>query len=170
MNPIARLALFAAALLTSGAVQANCKPLLAAAEKMARQPRFAVYDVDKPEQPLPAEPDAVIIGKIGYVRDGDTWERVELGEFGDFIGQRMERLRREIAAGEVRCTAAGTGTFRGAPISKIRYEGIAGGSRELRSGIVWIETRSGLPVYEGTSDEGLFVVYGDAVKEPLVRK
>ena len=32
------------------------------------------------------------------------------------------------------------------------------------------DRRSGLPVYEGTTDGGFAVVYGDAVKEPNVQK
>jgi hypothetical protein len=169
MNPIARLVLLVAALFATGAAQANCKPLLAAAEKMVQQSRFAAYEVDKPEQPPGAEPDTVIIGKVAYVRDGKAWERIELTEFGDLVTQQMQKLRKEIAAGELRCAAAGSGSFRGAPVAKFKYENVDG-SREPNTGTVWIDTRSGLPVYEGNADGGFFLVYGNAVKEPIARK
>ena len=44
------------------------------------------------------------------------------------------------------------------------------GSKQLESGTVWIDQRSGLIVYEGTSGGGVYLVFGDAVKEPVVRK
>jgi hypothetical protein len=35
---------------------------------------------------------------------------------------------------------------------------------------IYIDQRSGLPVYEGATDSGFVVVYGDAVKEPKAKK
>ena len=36
--------------------------------------------------------------------------------------------------------------------------------------LIFIDQRSGLLVFEGTTDGGFAVVYGDAVKEPKVTK
>ncbi|HSW22402.1 MAG TPA: hypothetical protein VLJ62_06525 [Burkholderiaceae bacterium] len=84
------------------------------------------------------------------------------------MNQHWTDLRKEIAASRVTCSAAGSGTHRGAPIAKMRYD--TKGSKQLESGTVWIDQRSGLIVYEGTSRGGMYLVFGDAVKEPVVRK
>jgi hypothetical protein len=81
MNLIARLAAIAG-LLVSSAVQANCKPMLDALNKSEQQSRFAVYEVQNPEQALGGEPDVVIVGTVSYVRSGKEWERIEIGGLG----------------------------------------------------------------------------------------
>ncbi|GMV60346.1 MAG: hypothetical protein AMXMBFR72_34360 [Betaproteobacteria bacterium] len=171
MNRNARLALFAAALLTAGAARADCKPLLDAMAKVAQQSRFAAYEVEGPEQAPTGEPDIVLVGKVSYVRSGDEWERIEVGDSVRDGAWYWSALRAEMAAGEVRCRAAGSGAYRGAPVAKIHYERMKAG-KALASGTVWIDRRSGLPVYEGATDGsgGMAVVYGDAVKEPKVRR
>jgi len=171
MHLIARLACLVALLGTVAAVQANCKPLLDAIDKLAQQSRFAAYEVDRPEQPPAAEPDTVIIGKVGYVRSGKDWERVDMGAIAsDHMNQHWKDLRKEITSNNVACSAAGTGSHRGATIHKFRYDGGTQGSAQLESGTVWIDPRSGLIVYEGTARGGVYLVFGDAVKEPAVRK
>jgi hypothetical protein len=166
VNPgfFVRLAFAAAALLGTGAVRAECKPLFDALERAAQQTRMAAYDIESPERVLGREPDVVFIGRIGYTRDGKDWERVEVGEIGGY----WVRLRKELAAGNVRCTAAGSGTLRGAAASKIS---VARPNVSKEATSIWIDQRTGLPVYEATAnDGGLFVVYGSAVKEPAGAK
>jgi hypothetical protein len=163
MNLIARLALLAAGLLVAGAAQANCKPLLDALNKTAQQPRFAVYEVETPEQALGVEPDVVIIGTVSYTRSGKDWERMEIGG----LGGHWARLRKELATGELNCKTDGTGRYRGTVVTKLTVTR-AKVSEEPNQ--IYIDQRSGLPVYEGAIDGGFVVVYGDAVKEPKVKK
>ena len=171
MKSVTRLTLFAVSLLAVAAAQANCEPLLDAIDKLAQQSRFAAYEVDRPDQQLPAEPDTVIIGKVGYVRSGKDWERVDMATtVADYMNLHWKELRAEVAAGNVVCVAAGSGTHRGSPVTKITYDGKAKDSKELESGTAWIDQRTGLVVYEGTANGGLFMVYGDGVKEPVVNK
>ena len=163
MNLIARLALLAAGLLVAGAAQANCKPLLDALNKAAQQSRFGVYEVQSPEQALGAEPDVVIVGTVSYVRSGKEWERIEIGDLGGHWAQ----LRKELAGGELNCKTEGTGRYRGATVTKLAVTRAKASEEPSR---IFIDQRSGLPVYEGASDGGFAVVYGDVVKEPKVKK
>lgn len=170
MSCTMRLVFLAAVALLSTDAQADCKPLLDAMGKLAQQSRIAAYEVDRPDQPLSGEPDVVIIGQFSYVRTGTEWERIEIGDAAKDGGWSWSALPKEIAAGRVRCSAAGGGTLRGAAVAKFKYEVFEAGKVES-SGSVWIERRSGLPVFEGpTGDTGWVVLYGDLVKEPKVRK
>jgi hypothetical protein len=162
MNLIARLALLAAGLLVAGAAQADCKPLLDAMNKAAQQSRFGVYEVQNPEQALGTEPDVVIVGTVSYVRSGKAWERIETGD----LGGHWAELRKELAGGDLNCKTAGTGRYHGALVTKLTVTR----RKASEPSQVFIDQRSGLPVYEGTTDGGFAVVYGDAVKEPKVKK
>ncbi len=163
MNLIARLALPAASLLVAGAAQANCKPLLDALNKAVQQSRFGVYEVQSSEQALSGEPHVVIVGTVSYVRSGKEWERIEIGD----LGGHWAHLRKELAGGELNCKTAGTGRYGGAPVTKLT---VTRPKASEESSQIFIDQRSGLPVYEGTTDGGFAVVYGDAVKEPTVKK
>ena len=139
-------------------------------QKMAQQTRFAIFDVERPDQPL-GEPDVIIIGKVSYVRTGTQWERIELGESMAQAVGNLSELRKELVADQVRCTSAGSGTLRGVAVAKYHYEG-ARDKTETR-GTVWIDQRAGLPVYEASRDgsgDGMVVMYGNAVKEPKVAR
>ncbi|WP_326534711.1 hypothetical protein [Pseudorhodoferax sp.] len=154
-----------AAALVPGTAPAACKPLLDAVDAMARQTRYALYEVSGPQQPLPAEPEVVLIGAVSYVRDGRSWERVDIA---DSLGASpWATLRKEVAAGQVRCRPAGSGSYRGAAVNKMEVERLR---RKDGARFVWIDRRSGLPVYEGDDGEGIAVLYGDAVKEPRLRR
>jgi hypothetical protein len=162
MNLSARLALLAAGLHAGADTQADCKPLLDALNRTAQQSRFGVYEVQSPEQALGAEADVVIVGTVSYVRSGKDWERIEIGE----LGGHWAELRKEVAVGDVHCKTEGTGRYRGAVVTKLTVTR----SKAQEPSRVFIDQRSGLPVYEGTSDGGVAVVYGDAVKEPKLQK
>ncbi len=164
MNLIARLALLAAGLLVAGAVQANCKPMLDALSKAEQQSRFAVYEVENPEQALGAEPNVVMIGTVSYVRSGTEWKRIETGG----LGGHWSRLRKELAGGQLNCRMDGTGRYRGTVVTKLTVTRPKESSDEPNQ--IYIDQRSGLPVYEGATDSGFVVVYGDAVKEPKAKK
>jgi hypothetical protein len=161
-----RLTVLMAALLASGAVFADCKPLLDAMNKVAQQTRFAAYEVNKPEQVPTGDPDVVLIGKVSYVRTGTQWERIQLDDTLLDHAWYWHALRKEIAANQVRCKPAGGGTYRGASVVKYHYEYV--GTKDS-TGTVWIDRRTGLPVYEGDESGGFAVLYGDAVKEPRVK-
>lgn len=163
MNLIARLALLAAGLLAAGAAQANCKPLLDALNRAAQQSRFAVYEVQSPEQPLSGVPDFVIVGTVSYVRSGKEWERMEIGD----LGGHWAHLHKELARGELICKTEGTGQYRGALVIKLA---VMRPKASKEPSQIFIDQRSGLPVYEGTTDDGFAVVYGDAVKVPKVKR
>lgn len=163
MDAIDRLAFLAAGFLVAGAAQANCKPLLDALNKAAQQSRFGLYEVQSPEQVLSREADVVIVGTVGYVRSGEEWERTEIGD----LGGHWADLRKELAAGELHCKTEGTGRYRDALVTKLTVSRPKASKEPSR---IFIDQRSGLPVYEGTTDGGFAVVYGDAVKEPNVKK
>jgi hypothetical protein len=163
MDLIARLAVLATGLLVAGAAQADCKPLVDAVNKTVQQSRFGVYEVQNPEQALGAEPDVVMIGTVSYVRSGKEWERIEAGG----LGGHWARLRKELAGGELNCKTTGTGRYRGTVVTKFT---VTRAKAAEEPNYIFIDQRSGLPVYEGTNDGGFAVVYGDAVKEPKVKK
>jgi hypothetical protein len=169
MNRITRRFLFLAALFAAGAAHASCKPLFDAVDRMVQQTRFAMYELDKPEQVPTGEPIVVIIDNAGYSRtDGGPWERVEIADpkriLASFGGAA---LRAQVAAGTAQCRAAGRATYRGAPVARFRYEHVV--DKEKITGSVFVDLGSGLPVYDGTDDGlGLAVLYGDAVKVPKV--
>jgi hypothetical protein len=62
----------------------------------------------------------------------------------------------------------GTGRYRGTVVTKLTVTRPKASSDEPTQ--LFIDQRSGLPVYEGATDGGFVVVYGDAVKEPKVKK
>ena len=90
-------------------------------------------------------------------------ERIEIGDLGGHSAQ----LRTDLASGELNCKTAGTGRYRGALVTKLTVTRRKASEEPSQ---IFIDQRSGLPVYEGTIDGGFAVVYGDAVKEPKVKK
>ncbi len=162
--------LLAAAVLLASAstAQANCKLLFDAMEKLARQSRVASYDVQNPEQRLSGEPEIVLIGKVVYDRMSGRWERNET----DGVHPMVAHMRQQERSGGMQCVNLGSGTYRGSKVTKIRAENPSVQKKNRLVHILWIDQDSGLPLYQEAVGHpgGSAIVYGDAVKTPVVGK
>lgn len=169
MNALARLGFAVGAALACAMAWADCRPAAEAWEKFTQQSRLAVYSVDRPDQPPALEPDTVFIGNSAWTRDGKTWERMEIADLDGLRRGLMKDLRAELARGAVRCSAAGSGSLRGAPVVKIRSQDAQGSKDSMAT--MWVDTRSGLPVFiDHGAEGGTYFRYGADVKEPKVGK
>lgn len=161
--------LAAAALLASAsAAQANCKLLLDAMDKLGKQSRVASYDVEHPEQRLSGEPDMVLVGKVVYDRSSGRWERIET----DGVHPMIAAMRQKERSGGMQCVNVGSGPYRGSTVTKIRAENPSVQKKNRLVHILWIDQGSGLPLYQEAVGHpgGSAIVYGDAVKVPVVGK
>lgn len=148
--------------LAGGPALADCRALVDAANKLDSQPRFATWEVKNPEQAL-GEPDFMLIGTVIYSREGKEWRRLDAA--ADIAAFRKE-WREKGVDGTLRCAPAGSGTLRGASVSKIRYYDVG---EEADAMVVWIDRRTGLPVFlpdDPAATAGTLIRYGDAVREP----
>ena len=164
LSLMAAVALFAMA----GAAQANCKPLLDAMDKLGKQARVASYEVEHPEQRLAGEPEIVMIGKVVYDRMSGRWERNET----DGVHPIVAQMRQQERAGGMQCVNIGSGPYRGSTVTKIRVENPSVQKKSRLAHIFWIDQASGLPLYQEAVGHkgGSAIVYGDAVKTPVVGK
>lgn len=165
---LACLALAVAAPWVAGPAWADCSELLKALEKADRQPRLAQYDIDSRDQPLTGKPVFVRVGKVIYDGFGGDYERHESGAANPVI----DALRREQKAGVSRCQPAGSDDWRGAAVTKVRFDNPMA-PKSMNPTVFWIARSSGLPVYQeitGLGPGGYAWVYGDTVKEPVVKK
>ena len=143
---------------------ADCNALLDALQKADAHDRLAQYEVERADAPLPSNPALVRIGKTEYVAMSvggrvSHYERHDSPAGGNPIGA----LRRGAKDGNAKCQSAGSGTVHGSAADKIRVEGKA-----LPQMTVWIDKRSGLPLYHEVPALGIGYAwaFGDAVKEP----
>jgi hypothetical protein len=163
MRLLAALFLVAHASVAGGAT-ADCRLLLDALDKADRQPRVAQYDIETRDAPLTGDPFLVRIGKVVWVGA----ERTET----DGVNPILKSLRRNVADGTARCEGAGTDTFRGAAVVKIRFDNPMAPAR-YNPTTMWIDRRSGLPVYHelnGLGPGGYAWVFGDSVRDPAATK
>jgi hypothetical protein len=153
---------------TAGAAQANCKPLLDAMDKLGRQARVASYEVQNPEQRLAGEAEIVMIGKVVYDRMSGRWERNET----DGVHPMVAHMRQQERSGGMQCVNVGSGPYRGSTVTKIRAENPSVQKKNRLVHIFWIDQASGLPLYQEAVGHkgGSAIVYGDAVKTPVVGK
>lgn len=164
------LLLPAAALLLPFAARANCGALLAAFDKALVQPRVAIHDIHSRDAPLGARPSTIRIGDVMWDDTGGSgrYERFELEGHDPLTAA----LRKSDTQGKLKCTAAGSDTFRGTPVTKLKFDNPMVPA-QFNPATVWISKSSGLPVYQevtGLGAGGYAWVYGDAVKEPPARK
>jgi hypothetical protein len=146
------------------AAPADCRLLLDALDNADRQPRVAQYDIETHDQPLTGDPFLVRIGTVVWVNA----ERTET----DGTNPILRALARTVADGTARCEPAGTGTFRGAAVVKIRFDNPMAPAR-YNPTTMWIDRRRGLPVYHevnGLGPGGYAWVFGDSVKDPAARQ
>jgi hypothetical protein len=166
-NPKRWLPLLGAGL--AGMAHANCADLISALERADREPRMAQLDLEKRDQPIAtAKPVLVRIGKVHYDGFGSDLERVD----SDGSNPVLAQLRRGHKAGTARCESAGADTWRGAAVSKIRFDNPLA-PKSVNPTLFWIARSSGLPVYHeiATLGPGGYAwVYGDAVKSPVTKK
>ncbi len=151
---------------------ANCGPLIEALEKAQKQERLAQYSLDSREQPLPGNPMVVRIGKFEYMSleiggRHSHYERHESGG-GNPI---LSALKRAAKDGTARCEGTASETLRGIATARIRFDNPAA-PKSMNPTTMWIDKRNGLPAYHEINglDGGFAWVYGDAVKEPSVKK
>jgi hypothetical protein len=144
----------------AGAGPADCRLLLDALDKADRQPRVAQYDVETRDQPLQGTPFLVRIGKVVWVES----QRSET----DGTNPVLAALRRNVAAGSAKCEPAGSDTYRGTAVVKVRFDNPVA-PKQYNPTTMWIDAKTGLPVYHelaGLGPGGFAWIYGDAVKEP----
>jgi hypothetical protein len=147
---------------------ANCGPLLDALEKADQQPRFAMYDIASRDQPLTGRPLAVRIGKVIYDASGGDLQRRDAA-----TNPVVAKVREAAKTGSARCEPGGSDTYRGTAANKIRFHNPLLPKRyNLNPMTIWIAKGSGLPLFHELNDTpgGYAWVYGDAVKEPPVKK
>jgi hypothetical protein len=140
----------------------GCKPLIDALEKAATQDRMAQYDLEREDQPLAGRPIVLRIGRAIYTPGPRGMEKDEGGGEAAMVRAFKASERK----GEMRCEAAGAGTFRGRAASKLRFVNPMAGS-SMNPWVVWIGD-NGLPLYHqiGSLPGGIAWVFGDAVKSP----
>jgi len=156
--------------IAAGSAHANCSALFDALEKADKQTRFAQYDLDSRDQPLTGRPVLVRIGKLLYEGFGGDYERHELDAKSS--NPMLAVMRRADQQGKARCEAAGTDTWRGTAVTKVRFDNPMS-TKQFNPTTLWIAKSTGLPVYHeinGLGPGGFAWVYGDAVKEPVFKK
>ncbi len=160
---------------------ADCGPVVAAFEKAGKQQRIATYEVEGPNATPVLGPGAVIrIGKSMWVDAGNGGlDRYDV----DFPDLAMAQMIREAErSGKTRCEAAGSGSYRGAAVTKYRYQNpraarlpdevlkrLKTTQQDLARVTLWVDTSTGLPAYQevyAPGPKGNAWVYGDAVKAP----
>jgi hypothetical protein len=158
--------LVAAALLSSTA-HADCAQALAAFEKAQREPRIAVHMVaDKNEKPS-GDPMQVRIGDSVYING--VFNGLQPGFFKDSstIFPHTTDFK-STAKVTVVCKAMGDDQYRGKPATRVHVQR----SDRDKGNTVWFDRASGLPVYQEDDAKtiGLAFEYGNAVKDPVVRR
>jgi hypothetical protein len=165
MTVLAKLAL-QAALLAGGSAHADCAPLLDALERAQRQPRGAVYEVDRRDQPPSGQPSTIRIGKAIYENSNGVYERYDT----DGTDPTLAAIRGAQKAGRWNCQAVGSDSYRGKATARFRFDNPLLPSH-YNPTTMWIDAATGLPVYHEVNGLGGYAwVYGDAVKEPRVKR
>lgn len=167
-TPMRQLALACVVSALAPVASANCAPVLAALEKADREPRVAQYDIDSRDQPLTGKPVIVRIGKVVYDGFGGDYERNDT----DGTNPVLALLRRADQSGKARCEALGSDSWRGTPATKLRFDNPLA-PKSVNPTTLWVGRTSGLPLYHeiGNLGPGGFAwVYGNAVKEPAIKK
>jgi hypothetical protein len=131
------------AMVTSAAF-ANCRPVIDAYEKSGKQKRTAMYG-DAPTAPL--------------TTPMHKWINED-----NMMGGAASSLRSGEKKGEIRCTAQGSGDYRGAKANKFEVESSVG--KSVTKELIWIDVASGMPVLVQNPKYGtsMAFLYGDAVK------
>ena len=139
---------------------ANCNALIDALEKAQSQERLAQYEVAGRNVAPQGQPRLVRIGKSEYM-GYSVGERISHYERHDSVGNPVLRALKR--SPQARCASADD-SYRGAAALKVQSD--------TPPATVWIDKRSGLPVYHEINgfDGGYAWTYGDAVKEPPVKK
>lgn len=153
------------ACLLPGQAYADCKPVIAALDKSAKEERRAMYSVDSPTQRPGGEPDAIMIGSDIYVQ---MFGKSIVTHAGSSRYAAGETTRTGEKKGTITCSNAGAGTYMGSAIDRyqIRSNEPIG---DLANSVVWINRTSGLAVYQeiGNPGSGGYAwVYGAAVPNP----
>jgi hypothetical protein len=166
-----RLSVFVVTLGTVSFAQvacADCGALFDALEKADKQERFAMYLVEKRDQPLPAKPITVRIGKVVY--DGSVAGPTFVAHQTDGINPIMKALRKAKQEGQVKCEQAGSDSYRGQAAERFKFDNPLMPAR-YNPTTLWVAKSSGMPVYHEVNDFGGFVwLYGSAVRDPVVSK
>ncbi len=103
-----------------------------------------------------------------YDASGGDFERRDAG-----TNAVVAKVRDAAKNGKARCEPDGSDTYRGTAVNKIRfYNPLLPERFNLNPMTMWIAKGSGLPVFHELNDTpgGYAWVYGDAVKEPAVKK
>jgi len=148
--------------------RAECERLFEALDKADRQDRVAQYLVEGRDQPLPAKPLTVRIGKVVYDGSlpGNTFEPHQT----DGVNPILRALRKAKQEGKVKCEPAGSDVYRGQAVEKFRFDNPLMPA-QYNPTIVWVAKNTDMPILHEVHDFGGFVwAYGSAVKDPVVKK
>lgn len=159
-----------AAAAVAPAAYANCDRLFEALERADKQQRLAMYDVDSRDQPLTGKPMTVRIGNMTY--DGSIAGNAFEAHQTNGANPVLAALRKAKQAGKLKCEAAGSDSYRGAAAEKIKFDNPMLPAR-MNPMTIWIARGNGLPVYHEVNDlgpGGFAWTYGDAVKDPVMKK
>jgi hypothetical protein len=157
--------LVTAATLLSSAANADCSPVISGFKKAQREARIAAYGVaDKNAKPE-GDPWTVRIGASVYING--VFNGLQPGFVKDDSTVFPHTTDFEPKHATVACAVVGEDRYRGKPAIRIHVQR----SDQEKGNVVWFDRASGLPVYEETDDKmfAFAFVYGDAVKEPVVR-
>jgi len=147
---------------------ASCDRLFEALDKADQQERVAMYLVETRDQPLPAKPLTVRIGKVVY--DGSTAGNAFEAHQTDGINPIMKALRKAKQEGKVKCESAGSDSYRGQAAERFKFDNPLMPA-QFNPTTLWVARSSGMPVYHEVKDFGGFVWhYGNAVRDPLVKR
>ncbi|MGE5336982.1 MAG: hypothetical protein ACM3PU_04085 [Gemmatimonadota bacterium] len=180
---VASCAALALGVAAASGARADCRPVLDALEKMAAQARTASYEVEDDKSAPTADSDYTIrIGKRSWQSiSGRTFE----GKQADSALAAEIRQRQTGLMNKLGCESLGTGSYRGAAVMRYRYPNLMAQGplsagylkqrglteKQVRTFLVYVDQKSGLPVYSETYNVtgvklAQAMVYGDAVKEP----
>jgi hypothetical protein len=90
----------------------------------------------------------------------------------DGVHPMVAHMRQQERSGGMQCVNVGSGLYRGSTVTKIRAENPSVQKKNRLVHIFWIDQGSGLPLYQEAVGHkgGSAIVYGDAVKVPVVGK
>jgi hypothetical protein len=144
----------------AGEPRSACGALVAALERARAEPRVAQFLVDAADAPLAAEPVTFRIGDVVHESsDGFNDARRPGGR-----DPLVLALRAAMQDGSAHCEIVGSDTYRGAPVTRIRFVNPQVAAPYNPTTIL-IAQDSGLPVYHtyvGIGSRGFAWMYGDA--------